>query len=133
MTAPKRATSSRYGNGGGNGSKPARPPVNWISLLAFTWVVGAAAVGLAFYLGGRLETPAEKQERIDRATDPLLVDLAELQRSIDRHWLLGGHAVMESRMKAIESSIEAVNEVEREETEILREISETLRRQTDRQ
>ena len=59
-------------------NKNGRTTVDWLAYLRTGWPMAVALALVSFYLGGRLETPAEKQERIDRAIFPILERLDHL-------------------------------------------------------
>jgi len=109
----------RVGNG--------RLSIDWGAYIRTGWPMMLAVIGLAFFLGGRLETPSEKMRRIERITKPLYERIRAAEIAEKSHIEKGGHREMELRMSAVERRMNSIDLVEREETEILRGLAETAR------
>jgi BMFP domain-containing protein YqiC len=77
-----------------------------------------------------METPAEKQRRIDRTIAPLIERIHAIELHDDVHIAKSGHREMMMRMQAVERRMNSIDAVEREETEVLREMMETQKEQT---
>jgi hypothetical protein len=74
------------------------------------WAIIAAAVMVAFFMGGRMETPQDKQERIDRSLAPMSRQLEELRQDVRFHISTGGHAAMDQRVISIERRMEVMEQ-----------------------
>lgn len=79
-------------------------------------IIASLFCGLLWF-GGRLESPQEKNNRIERYVLPITreaernrEEISLLERRFENHSDLGGHAVMESRMSSMERRL---NELER--------------------
>lgn len=64
------------------------------------WPILAFILLATFYLGGRLETPAQKQARIDRS-------LAPISAAMERIETAGGLPVVNRRLDALERTLQA--------------------------
>jgi hypothetical protein len=74
------------------------------------WPVMAAMVMVAFWMGGRVETPQDKQERIDRSLAPMGRQLEEVRQDVRFHVSTGGHAAMDQRVISIERRMEVMEQ-----------------------
>lgn len=79
--------------------------VDWFAYLRTTWPVAMAVVGLVFWLGGRLQSPSEKQAQVQQILEPVKAELLFLRERLDRHVELGGHAAMRERMARVEEKL----------------------------
>lgn len=84
--------------------------LDYIKTIVRFWPVLAGILALAFWMGGRIETPDEKQDRIDRTLSPILV-----------------------RLQHIEAKIDSTLEVEQEETRILARLTKAVEKYVDHQ
>ena len=66
--------------------------VDWLAFVRTTWPIILAVIMLSWYLGGRLESPDEKQSRIVA------------------HEQISGHPVMVERVRAIDDKLERIEE-----------------------
>jgi hypothetical protein len=89
-----------------------------LDLLAYirtTWPIILAVIGFVWWMSGRLETPSQKSERLRLILQPTMqtverqiADTARLRGVVEAHMDLGGHAVMDQRMKRVESDITSI-------------------------
>jgi len=89
---------------GANGKK-----VEWSGYIRATWAILAFILAASFYLGGRLESPAQKERRTEALIKPheawirvLEKDVEQLKAHVEFHRRLGGHDRMEEKMKSVE-------------------------------
>ena len=93
----------------GNKVRPA-DVLDYIKTIVRFWPVLVGILALAFWMGGRIESPDEKQNRIDAALAPINV-----------------------RLQHIEAKIDSTMEVEQEETEILGRLTDAVVKYIDHQ
>jgi len=79
------------------------------------WAIAVVVVGLAFFLGGRLESSVQKQSRVNAALVPVKQQLnscdeklTETRVEFKHHRQLTGHPQMEIRMKMVEASLATI-------------------------
>jgi hypothetical protein len=84
----------------------------WINV---TWIIAVAIIGLSFFLGGRLESPSQKEARVRGFLAPIEQKLeycnqtvTELKIEFKHHRELGGHPKMEARMQTVEKSLSVI-------------------------
>ena len=84
--------------------------LDYLKAMVRWWPVLVGILALAFWMGGRIESPDEKQERIDRALAPIII-----------------------RLQHIEAKIDSTIEVEEEETRILGRLTDAVVKYVDHQ
>ena len=84
--------------------------LDYLKTMVRFWPVLVGILALAFWMGGRIESPDEKQNRIDAALAPINV-----------------------RLQHIEAKIDSTLEVEEEETRILARLTKAVEKYVDHQ
>ena len=96
------------------------------------WAPVVALMSFVFWFGGmmtsRMETPSEKQSRIDRTVTPLEQRQRLLREQIDSHERLGGHKVMEERVSYLQ---QRVSELSKELARLEREFTSEFVRKNE--
>ena len=83
-------------------------------ILNTIWPIFLALIAASALLGGRMETPAQKQARIDRVYEPLKEQLHGLNGELQTHMHLEGHPHMAERVEAVQQAlIEVKQEIRR--------------------
>lgn len=94
-------------------------------------LVGVVLV--VMFVGQRMETPEQKQDRIDRALAPMMSQMTVLQNSIMAHQGEPGHSAVLSRMSALEAVVLRIEANHQKEVEVFREMLSVLRKRDDRE
>ena len=76
--------------------------LDWMGFVRTTWPIVVAVIGLAFWIGGRMESPEQKSERIRLQIEPLVLKIEALTKAMEKHTDLGWHGKMGERMSTIE-------------------------------
>ena len=74
----------------------------WLDKL---WPVLVAIVMIAFFVGGRMESPTSKQARIDTTVRPVKERVVRLEDGLTSHSDLPGHQGMAARMDNVETAV----------------------------
>ena len=83
---------------------------DWFALIRNGLGILAVIVGVIFFIGQRMETPEQKQHRIDKTLAPIKVTLDHISDDVARHIDLGGHDAMEVRMAVVEAGFTSLNQ-----------------------
>ena len=89
---------------------------SWLGLLRIAWPVLLVSGTMLYHLGGRLESPEQKKQRIQAEMTPLsnklhqaCQDLKDVELQLEKHRGLGGHVRMDERMKSVERRLDRLD------------------------
>ena len=86
----------------------AKGEIDWFGLVRTTWPVLVTVILVTLWFGGRMEAAEQKQARIDKSREPILVEFRGLHEEIDQHENMGGHAEMLIKIGKVEGKLDAL-------------------------
>ncbi len=78
--------------------------IDWVAYARW-WPAAAGVILLVFWLGGTLETPMQKQERINSTLAPIMVRLEHIEQKIDGA-MTGQIVVLDRLTTAVEKYVD---------------------------